>query len=136
ATDAMAYGHRFAQTGITFHSIIGITYKTPIRNRQSEALDAPLLPQAIRRRFGVENLRFALQNLILADDLPYSKRLPRLRESLAETTRRAAQSQRLEVVFNSTRDLLPRIGPPRRSTARWFHEIPFRGQNSPPERVY
>ncbi|MQM23916.1 hypothetical protein Taro_056986, partial [Colocasia esculenta] len=44
----------------------------------------------------------------LADDLPYSKRLPRLRESLAEPTRGAAQSQRSEVVFNSTRDLLPR----------------------------
>ncbi|MQM22081.1 hypothetical protein Taro_055129 [Colocasia esculenta] len=44
---------------------------------------------------------------ILADDLPYSKRLPRLRESLAEPTRGAAQSQRSEVVFNSTRDLLP-----------------------------
>ncbi|MQM22195.1 hypothetical protein Taro_055244 [Colocasia esculenta] len=44
---------------------------------------------------------------ILADDLPYSKRLPRLRESLAEPTRGAAQSQRSEVMFNSTRDLLP-----------------------------
>ncbi|MQL73681.1 hypothetical protein Taro_006019 [Colocasia esculenta] len=40
---------------------------------------------------------------ILADELPYSKyRLPRLRESLAEPTRGAAQSQRSEVVFNST----------------------------------
>ncbi|MQL90756.1 hypothetical protein Taro_023354 [Colocasia esculenta] len=46
--------------------------------------------------------------MILADDLPYSKRLPRLRESLAEPTRGAAQSQRSDVVFNSTRDLLPR----------------------------
>ncbi|MQL73675.1 hypothetical protein Taro_006017 [Colocasia esculenta] len=45
--------------------------------------------------------------MILADDLPYSKRLPRLRESLAEPTHGAAQSQRSEVVFNSTRDLLP-----------------------------
>ncbi|MQM23080.1 hypothetical protein Taro_056141 [Colocasia esculenta] len=35
------------------------------------------------------------------------QRLPRLRESLAEPTRVAAQSQRSEVVFNSTRDLLP-----------------------------
>ncbi|MQL76732.1 hypothetical protein Taro_009126 [Colocasia esculenta] len=35
-------------------------------------------------------------------------RLPRLRESLAEPTRGAAKSQRSEVVFNSTRDLLPR----------------------------
>ncbi|MQM22498.1 hypothetical protein Taro_055551 [Colocasia esculenta] len=50
---------------------------------------------------------------ILADDLPYSKvfwqkLLPRLRESLVEPTRGAAQSQRSDVVFNSTRDLLPR----------------------------
>ncbi|MQL80155.1 hypothetical protein Taro_012609 [Colocasia esculenta] len=37
-----------------------------------------------------------------------SGRLPRLRESLAEPTHGAAQSQRSEVVFNSTRDLLPR----------------------------
>ncbi|MQM00408.1 hypothetical protein Taro_033136 [Colocasia esculenta] len=46
---------------------------------------------------------------ILADDLFYSKRLPRLSESLAKPTRGAAQSQRSEVVFNSTRDLLPRL---------------------------
>ncbi|MQL68535.1 hypothetical protein Taro_000867 [Colocasia esculenta] len=46
--------------------------------------------------------------VILADDLPYSKRLPRLRESLAELTRGAIQSQRSEVVFNLMRDLLPR----------------------------
>ncbi|MQL99277.1 hypothetical protein Taro_031998, partial [Colocasia esculenta] len=50
---------------------------------------------------------------ILADDLPYSKvflqqRLHRLRESLAEPTRGAAQSRRSEVVFNSTSYLLPR----------------------------
>ena len=38
AADAIAYGHRFAQTGITFRSVIGIAYKTPIRNRHSEAL--------------------------------------------------------------------------------------------------
>ncbi|MQM23712.1 hypothetical protein Taro_056778 [Colocasia esculenta] len=43
---------------------------------------------------------------ILADDLPYSMRLPRLRQSLVEPTRGAAQ--RSEVVFNWTRDLLPR----------------------------
>ncbi|MQM15658.1 hypothetical protein Taro_048611 [Colocasia esculenta] len=54
--------------------------KIPIRNRHSEALDVPLLPQ----------------------------RLPRLCESLAEPTRGAVQSQRSEVVFNSTGDLLPR----------------------------
>ncbi|MQM05998.1 hypothetical protein Taro_038816, partial [Colocasia esculenta] len=80
AADAITYGHPFAQTGITFRSVIRITYKTPIRNRHSEALNAPLLPQ----------------------------RLPRLRESLAEPTSRATQSQRSEVVFNSTLDLLLR----------------------------
>ncbi|MQL93786.1 hypothetical protein Taro_026442 [Colocasia esculenta] len=55
AADAIAYGHRFAQTGITFRSP-----------------------------------------------------LPGLRELLAEPTRGATQSQRSEVVFNPTRDLLPR----------------------------
>ncbi|MQL79721.1 hypothetical protein Taro_012169 [Colocasia esculenta] len=43
---------------------------------------------------------------ILADKLPDSKRLPRLRESLAEPTRGAGQARKSEVVFNSTRDLL------------------------------
>ncbi|MQL81760.1 hypothetical protein Taro_014223 [Colocasia esculenta] len=38
----------------------------------------------------------------------FAPRLPRLQESLEEPTRGAAQSQRSEVVFNSTRDLLPR----------------------------
>ncbi|MQM04049.1 hypothetical protein Taro_036841 [Colocasia esculenta] len=46
-----------------------------------DALDGPLLPQY---------------------------RLPRLRESLADPTHEAVQSQRSEVVFSSTRDLLPR----------------------------
>ncbi|MQM10514.1 hypothetical protein Taro_043410 [Colocasia esculenta] len=45
---------------------------------------------------------------ILADDLTYSRRLPRLRESLEEPTRAAAQSQPSKVVLNSTRDLYPR----------------------------
>ncbi|MQL77316.1 hypothetical protein Taro_009729, partial [Colocasia esculenta] len=87
AANAIAYGHRFAQTCITFRSIIRIAYKTPIRNRHSEALDGPLLPQAIRCHF---------------------VRLPRLCESLAEPTCGATQSQRSEVVFNSTRDLILR----------------------------
>ncbi|MQL97887.1 hypothetical protein Taro_030583, partial [Colocasia esculenta] len=87
AADAIAYGHPFAQTGITFRSVIKIAYKTAIRNRHTEALDALLSPQAIRHRFG---------------------RLPRLRESLEGPTQGAVQSQRSEVVFNSTRDLLPR----------------------------
>ncbi|MQM04981.1 hypothetical protein Taro_037783 [Colocasia esculenta] len=34
--------------------------------------------------------------------------IPRVRESLAEPTHGAAQSQRSEVMFNSTQDLLPR----------------------------
>ncbi|MQL98464.1 hypothetical protein Taro_031175 [Colocasia esculenta] len=45
--DAIAYGHPFAQKGITFRSIIRITYMTPIRNRHSEAPVAHLLPQTI-----------------------------------------------------------------------------------------
>ncbi|MQM05734.1 hypothetical protein Taro_038549, partial [Colocasia esculenta] len=53
AADAIAYGHRFAQIGITFRSVIEIAYKTPIRNRHSEAFDAHLLPQAIRCHFWV-----------------------------------------------------------------------------------
>ncbi|MQL78233.1 hypothetical protein Taro_010623 [Colocasia esculenta] len=56
AADAIAYGHPFAQTGVTYRSVIGIAHKTPIRNRHSEALDAPLSPQAIRRRFGVVDM--------------------------------------------------------------------------------
>ncbi|MQL92119.1 hypothetical protein Taro_024737 [Colocasia esculenta] len=43
AADAIAYGHPFAQMGITFRSIIRITYKMPIQNRHSEAPDAPLM---------------------------------------------------------------------------------------------
>ncbi|MQL73673.1 hypothetical protein Taro_006015 [Colocasia esculenta] len=63
AADVIAYGHRFAQTGITFRSIIGIAYKTPIRNRHSEALDDPLVRQARRRRFGVEKPSFRTPKL-------------------------------------------------------------------------
>ncbi|MQM01420.1 hypothetical protein Taro_034173 [Colocasia esculenta] len=63
AADAIAYGHLFAQTGITFCLIIGIAYKTPIRNRHSETLVAPLMPQAIRRCFGVEKPSFRTPKL-------------------------------------------------------------------------
>ncbi|MQM22080.1 hypothetical protein Taro_055130, partial [Colocasia esculenta] len=63
AADLIAYGHRFAQTGITFRSLLGIAYKTPIRNRHSEAFDAPLLPQAIRCHFGVEKPSFRTPKL-------------------------------------------------------------------------
>ncbi|MQM15801.1 hypothetical protein Taro_048748 [Colocasia esculenta] len=50
----MAYGHPFAQTGITFRSVIGITYKIAIQNRHSKAPVAPFLPQTMRRHFGAE----------------------------------------------------------------------------------
>ncbi|MQL77114.1 hypothetical protein Taro_009532 [Colocasia esculenta] len=63
AADAIAYGHPFAQTCITFCSVIGIVYKTPIRNRHSETLVAPLLHQAIRCYFGVEKPSFRTPNL-------------------------------------------------------------------------
>ncbi|MQL96473.1 hypothetical protein Taro_029166, partial [Colocasia esculenta] len=58
AADAITYGHPFAQTGKPFRSVIRIAYKTPIWNRHSEAYVAPFLPQAIRRRFGVEKPSF------------------------------------------------------------------------------
>ncbi|MQM15660.1 hypothetical protein Taro_048608 [Colocasia esculenta] len=63
AADVIAYGHPFAQTGITFPLLIGIAYKNTIRNRHLEALDAPLLPQALRRRFGVEKSSFRTPKL-------------------------------------------------------------------------
>ncbi|MQM23378.1 hypothetical protein Taro_056442 [Colocasia esculenta] len=77
AADGIAYGHPFAQTGITFHSVIGIAYKTPIRNRHSEALDARLRPLAIRRHFG-DSFDYANRwrrphTDPPTDDLPYSK---------------------------------------------------------------
>ncbi|MQL83518.1 hypothetical protein Taro_016023 [Colocasia esculenta] len=70
------------ELGITFRTGIGIVYVTTIRNRHSETVDKALVSR--------------------------NSRLPRLRESLAEPTRGAAQSQRSEVVFNLTRDLLLR----------------------------
>ncbi|MQM14182.1 hypothetical protein Taro_047113 [Colocasia esculenta] len=50
---------------------------------------------------------------ISADDLPdslifWQKHHPRLHESLAESTHGVDLSRRSEVVFNSTRDLLPK----------------------------
>ncbi|MQL85609.1 hypothetical protein Taro_018141 [Colocasia esculenta] len=62
AADAIAYGHPFAQMGITFRSVIGIAYKTPIRNRHSNMLIAPYC--RIRKDLisGSKNLHFALQN--------------------------------------------------------------------------
>ncbi|MQM10801.1 hypothetical protein Taro_043701 [Colocasia esculenta] len=88
AADAIAYGHPFAQMGIAFHSVIRIAYKTPIWNQNSEAPVVPLLPQ---------------------------EHLPRLGESLAEPTHAVGLSRRLEVVFNSGRDLHP-------NSWKWVHE--------------
>ncbi|MQL76189.1 hypothetical protein Taro_008589, partial [Colocasia esculenta] len=51
AADAIAYGHPFAQTSITFRSIVRIAYKTPIRNRHSEAHVDPILPQPTNSPF-------------------------------------------------------------------------------------
>ncbi|MQL85916.1 hypothetical protein Taro_018447, partial [Colocasia esculenta] len=70
------------ELGITFRTGIGIAYVTTIRNLHSEMVDRAVVSQ--------------------------NSRLPRLRESLEEPIRGAAQSQRSKVVFNSTRDLLPR----------------------------
>ncbi|MQM06957.1 hypothetical protein Taro_039788 [Colocasia esculenta] len=63
AADAIAYGHPFTQIGITFRSVIGIAYKTPILNWHSETPVALLLPQAIRHRFGVEKPSFRTPKL-------------------------------------------------------------------------
>ncbi|MQM20956.1 hypothetical protein Taro_053986 [Colocasia esculenta] len=70
--DAIAYGHRIAQTSMTFRSVIRIACKTPIRNWHSEAIDASLLPQAIRCRFMVENPSFC--TLKFSDSLDYAIR--------------------------------------------------------------
>ncbi|MQL86437.1 hypothetical protein Taro_018971 [Colocasia esculenta] len=80
------------ELGITFRTGIGIAYVTTIRNRHSETVDMALVSRISD----------------LGPKSPPERRLPRLRDSLAEPTRGAAQSQRSEVVFNSTRDLLPR----------------------------
>ncbi|MQL68528.1 hypothetical protein Taro_000834 [Colocasia esculenta] len=63
AADAIAYGHPFAQTGRTFRSVVEIAYKTPNRNRHSEAPVAPLLFLEIRCHFGVENPSFCTPKL-------------------------------------------------------------------------
>ncbi|MQM15470.1 hypothetical protein Taro_048412 [Colocasia esculenta] len=58
AADVIAYRHPFAQTSISFRSVIEIAYKTPIRNRHSEAPNATLSPQDIRRHFLVKKPSF------------------------------------------------------------------------------
>ncbi|MQL69083.1 hypothetical protein Taro_001351 [Colocasia esculenta] len=80
--DAIAYGHPFAQTGITFRSVIEITYKTPIRNRYSDALVAPLSPQAIRLRFRVEKPSFRTRKLQLRPMITLFQRFSRSNASL------------------------------------------------------
>ncbi|MQM15201.1 hypothetical protein Taro_048145 [Colocasia esculenta] len=47
AADAIAYEYPFAQTGMTFRSVIRIAYKTPIWNRHSDVPVAPLSPQDV-----------------------------------------------------------------------------------------
>ncbi|MQM00405.1 hypothetical protein Taro_033140 [Colocasia esculenta] len=81
------------ELGITFRMGIGIAYVSTIRNRHSETADRVLVS-----RNSIPGTKFASG----------ACNLPRLRESLADPTRGAAQSQQSEVVFNSTRDLLPR----------------------------
>ncbi|MQL99280.1 hypothetical protein Taro_032000 [Colocasia esculenta] len=144
AADAFAYGHPFAQTGITFHSAIGITYKTPIQNRHSEALVVPLLPRAIKRRFRVKKpsfrtpkLRFYLKispfprfsgrNVTLDHANPW---LGDHTESTYHGNRKLSSTRR----ENSSPEY--RIGTSRWSTGHWFHGIPFRGRNCTAERVY
>ncbi|MQL73874.1 hypothetical protein Taro_006201, partial [Colocasia esculenta] len=61
--DAIAYGHLFAQTSITYRSVIGITYKTTIWNRHSETPDDSFFPKAIRRHFGVQKPLFRTPKL-------------------------------------------------------------------------
>ncbi|MQM23440.1 hypothetical protein Taro_056504 [Colocasia esculenta] len=52
--------------GITFCSVIGIAYKTPIQNRHLKTLVVPLLTQGIRLRFGVSPFpRFSRCNVSL-----------------------------------------------------------------------
>ncbi|MQL69913.1 hypothetical protein Taro_002223 [Colocasia esculenta] len=80
------------ELSITFRTGIGIAYVTTIRNRHFETVDKALVSR----------------NSIPEPKSHPERRLPRLRESLAEPTRGAAQSHRSEVVFNSTRDFLPR----------------------------
>ncbi|MQM21834.1 hypothetical protein Taro_054879, partial [Colocasia esculenta] len=79
------------ESGITFRTDIGIAYVTIIRNRHSMTVDRALVSW----------------NSVPGPKYPPERRLPRLRESLAEPTCAAAQSQPSKVVFNSTRDLLP-----------------------------
>ncbi|MQM01399.1 hypothetical protein Taro_034153 [Colocasia esculenta] len=82
AADAVAYGHPFAQTSITFRSVIGIAYKTSIRNRHSETFVAPLLPRAIRLRFGVEKSSFRTPKLLFRPTISPFPRLSRSNISL------------------------------------------------------
>ncbi|MQM17266.1 hypothetical protein Taro_050235 [Colocasia esculenta] len=96
AVDAIAYGHPFAQMCITFRSVIRITYKTPIRNRHSEAPIAPLLPQPTI--FPI--LRFSG----CSTSLDYANRW-----------RGQHMESAYHVVFNSTRDLHPK-------SWKWVHE--------------
>ncbi|MQL95071.1 hypothetical protein Taro_027751 [Colocasia esculenta] len=115
------------ELSITFLMGIRIAYKTTIRNRHSETVDKALVSRnsipgpksppelatpSITRIAGGAHTRSrpvtAIGSRVQLDARSPPQRLPRLCESLAEPTRGAAQSQRSEVVFNSTQDLLPR----------------------------
>ncbi|MQM22884.1 hypothetical protein Taro_055944 [Colocasia esculenta] len=85
------YEISFPGRGYGCQNIADIVTST-VRNRLSETVDKALVSW----------------NSVLGPKSPLEHRLPRLRELLEEPTRGAAQSQRSEVVFNSTRDLLPR----------------------------
>ncbi|MQM07687.1 hypothetical protein Taro_040533 [Colocasia esculenta] len=124
AADAIAYGHPIAQTGITFRSVIGIAYKTSIRNRHSKTL-GPLIATGDKMSFrGRKTFILHSKISILDDDLPVSK---------AKQPHGVDLSRRSEVVFNSARELLPR-------SLIWVYEHrryshPFRdktGHNFPP----
>ncbi|MQL74602.1 hypothetical protein Taro_006972 [Colocasia esculenta] len=116
------------ELGITFRTGIGIAYVNTIRNRHAETVDRALVSR--NSVLGQKFLRsvctstpitvpsgrtgiFMRPGVGIERKAPilnrhFDPRLRRLRESLAEPTHRASQSQRSDVVFNSTRDLLPR----------------------------
>ncbi|MQM21896.1 hypothetical protein Taro_054943 [Colocasia esculenta] len=75
-------------------------------------ISSPVATPSITRIAGGAHTRSrpvtAIGSRVPLDARSPPQRLPRLRESLAEPTRGAAQSQRSEVVFNPTRYLLPR----------------------------
>ncbi|MQM23095.1 hypothetical protein Taro_056156, partial [Colocasia esculenta] len=80
------------ELGITFHTGIGIAYVITIRNRHSEMVDKALVSR----------------NSVPGPKFPLELATPSITRIAGGATRGAAQSQRSEVVFNSTQDLLLR----------------------------